>query len=190
MNIRTTHASIFGEVSSNIARSQLMLLQAQRQVVSGKRIQKPSDDPVGAARVLAYARRAAGVERYMEAGRAGTHRLDTAAGRLQEASNALGTARDLLLQGLSGTLNSGDRAVLATQVRQIRAQMLEVANAQGVDGHLFSGTATDAPPFVVTTVNGRERVSYVGNGDAPQILVGEDEPNSILPQLREHGGET
>lgn len=173
MNIRTTQASLFGEVDGHLTRNQLLLLRAQRQVVTGKRIQKPSDDPVGAARVLAYARRAAGVERFTVAAQSGVQRLDAAAGRLQEASTALGEARDLLVQGLNGTLNEGDRKVLATQVRQLRAQLIEVANAQSVEGFLFAGTDSGSPPFVESTVNGRARVSYAGNGVAPQVLVGD-----------------
>ena len=49
----------------------------------------------------------------------------------------------------------------------LRERLLETANASGPDGHLFGGTAGGSAPFASGEVNGRERVSYGGDGQEP-----------------------
>jgi flagellin-like hook-associated protein FlgL len=173
MQLRPTQSSSFAQVERGLMLNLARLARAQQQIASGLRIQRPSDDPTGAARALDYARRLAGTERYSAAALSGRERLDLAATRLQDASDILTEARALLVQGLNGTLGEGDREVLADQVRILRERLLETANASGPDGHLFGGTAGGSAPFASGEVNGRERVSYGGDGQEPVLLVGD-----------------
>jgi len=136
MQLRPTQSSSFDQVRRGILANLARLVRAQEQVATGLRIQRPSDDPLGAARALTYARQIAGAERYQAAAESGRARLDLAAARTQDASDVLSEARELLLQGMNGTLNEGDREVLADQVRILRDRLLELANAQGPEGYL------------------------------------------------------
>jgi flagellar hook-associated protein 3 FlgL len=173
MQFRPTQNSTFRQIDNGLLANLSRLVKAQGQVASGKRITRPSEDPVAASRALNYARHIAGAERYSEASGAGRTRLDFAAGRLQDASVEITDARTLLLQGLNGTLNADDRKSLATQVRILRDRLLEAANARDADGFLFAGTATDTQPFTSKSVHGRPRTSYVGNADEPELLAGD-----------------
>lgn len=174
MQVRPTQTTAFHQVERGLMLNLARLALAQRQVASGLRIERPSDDPEGAARALAYAGQIAGTERYSGAAETGRARLDLAATRLQDASDILIEARALLVQGMNGTLTEGDRAVLAEQVRILRERLLESANASGPEGPLFNGTAGAGPAFVSTDVHGRARVSYAGDGQSPELLVGVD----------------
>lgn len=174
MTIRPTQTGLYNQVRSGISQGQIRVLRAQLQIASGKRISKPSDDPTGSARLLGLVQRLAGGERYGEASRTARSRIDGGASRLQDISGLVTEARELLLQAANGTSNTSERKLLAESVRQVRAQMLEIANGKGTGGYLFSGARTDTKPFESTTVGGREVVSYAGDGQATEALVGED----------------
>lgn len=174
MQLRPTQNATFRQIDSGLLANLSRLVKAQSQVATGRRIARPSDDAVGAARALGYAQHIAGADRYGAAGRSGSDRLAFSASRLEEASGELAEARALLLQGLNGTLNEGDRKSLAAQVRILRDRLLEAANSRDADGYLFGGTETATEPFVSATVGGRERASYAGNGEVPELLVGPD----------------
>jgi len=173
MQVRPTQTSAFDQVERGMMLNMARLAHSQRQVASGLRIERPSDDPHGAARALSYARQISGTERYQGAAENGRSRLDLAATRVQDASDILIEARALLVQGMNGTLSQGDRSVLADQVRILRDRLLESANASGPEGRLFNGTAgNDDAPFVSSDVHGRSRVQYTGDGQSPELLVG------------------
>ena len=174
MTIRPTQTNLFNQVRSGITQGQIRVLRAQLQIASGKRITKPSDDPTGAARVLGLVQRLAGGDRYAAASQTARSRIDYGASNLQDISGLVTETRELLLQGMNGTTNASERELLAENVSQIRSQILELANGKGTGGFLFSGLQTSTKPFVSSVVGGRESVVYTGNGEATEVLVGED----------------
>ena len=148
------------------------LLQAQAQLTSGLRFSNASEDPSGAARVLGLNERLAEASRRQEALLRGVDTLDSAGSELQGVSSLYTDLRELVVQGLNGTLNDGDRDVIASEVRLLRQQLLEFANAQLSDRHLFGGTESGSPPFREITVDGRTRVVYEGDSDELELEIG------------------
>lgn len=148
------------------------LASAQEQVASGKRILRPSDDPVGASQALGYRNRLSAYERFAAATQSGRTLLDTAASNLQDAGELLSDARATLLQAMNGTQTAEDRQLYANELSLIRDRLLSIANATSGERYLFGGTATGSAPFQVTNNNGRESVAYVGNDEVQELLVG------------------
>src|SRR5690242_1147073 len=128
MNIRSTQASTFALVRDGLLRNFGRLVDAQGQVSSGKRILRPSDDPIGAARALTLHGRISEADRYLEAISGGTRELDLGASALQSSGELISQAKSLALQALSGTTSPEDRQLLATELREIKAQLLDLAN--------------------------------------------------------------
>ena len=172
MTIRPTQASTYAQVRRGLLLNFSKLAQAQLQVSTGKRILKPSDDPVGATLALSFRRTLAGSERYRESIQSGRTMVDTGAGALQGAAGILSEARALLIQGMNGSMNPKDRALVAGEMRLIRDQLLDVANTQTGDRYLFAGTETSSAPFVESAVNGISVVRYMGNDQPQALLVG------------------
>ncbi|HUR29002.1 MAG TPA: flagellar hook-associated protein FlgL, partial [Planctomycetota bacterium] len=150
------------------------LVDAQGQVSSGKRILRPSDDPIGAARALTLHGRISESDRYLEAISGGTRELDLGATALQSAGELIAQAKSLSLQALSGTTSPEDRRLLATQLREIKAQLLDLANTQDDGRYLFSGTKVGSKPFDALDVHGFASTTYAGNGEQHQLLAGAD----------------
>jgi flagellar hook-associated protein 3 FlgL len=165
--------SSFGRVLLGLRNNQFQLARAQEQLSSGRRILRPSDDPVGASRAIRIERQLADVARYRESIRSGRSDLDTAASSLQDVSSLMAEARELVLRGMNGTLSQEDRAILAEEFDLIREQLLDISNLRSGDRYLFGGTESSTAPFSEITVGGVSRVLYGGNEESQFLRVGD-----------------
>ena len=173
MTYRISTQSVFRQILMGIRASHAGVVRAQEQIASGRRLLVPSDDPTGAARALSLARQLEDVARFGTAVGAGRTVVDAAGGALQEASTLLADARALVLQGLSGTLNDGDRRTMAGELELLRDQLLEIGNQTSGERYLFAGTETSGAPWQERTSGGVRRVVYAGNGDEQRVRIGE-----------------
>lgn len=170
MTLRPTQASTSAQIRRGLMINLSKLVVAQQQVATGKRILKPSDDPVGAALAQSFERALGSSGRYRGAIESGRTMVDVASSQLLDATGLLTEARALLLQGLNGPLEAKDRSLLAGDIRLMRDRMIDIANRQVGDRFLFAGTAGGAAPY---TEEGGQ-VVYRGNGEAQSLLVGRD----------------
>jgi len=73
-------------------------------------------------------------------------------GALGEVQNVLARARELALQGASGSdaQDPATRRILAEEVAGLFDQLLAQANTKGSEGYLFAGFASDTVPFAAS----------------------------------------
>lgn len=174
MNIRVTQAMMFDLVRTGLDSNYAKLLHAQQQSSSGKRILSPSDDPVGTALAMQLRQRQSDVSRFLSAAQSAQPFVDEASSVAQDASSAFSSVRELVLQGMNGTLADNERNIVADQVSSLRDQLLELANTRAGDAYLFGGTRMDVPPFKEVTINGQKRVVYQGNDVTRKVSIGLD----------------
>lgn len=74
--MRVTDQAFFNNAISSIQRLQTSLNDLQEQVATGRRIQRPSDDPVGASRLLDYRASIDTLAQYQRNASLGESRLD------------------------------------------------------------------------------------------------------------------
>lgn len=172
--MRISTKSAFQRVLRGMNINMNKLVINQEQVSSGRRILRPSDDPTGTSRALSFSRRIANTERYISAIQDGRVVLDTASSQLETGSSILADARELMIQGMNGTLSQADRESIASELELLRDQMLEVANTRSGDRYLFGGTLTGDSPWSASTIGGFERASYAGNFEEQLLSVGQD----------------
>jgi len=111
--MRISTAQIYQRGVSAIADQQSTLSRTQQQIASGKRIQTPSDDPVGAAQALALTQAKDRVGQYganIDAAKDSLALNDSVLGQVTEVLQSLHT---LTIQGGNNALNDTDRASLA-----------------------------------------------------------------------------
>ena len=173
MPLRTSTASNYTRLLMGLRYNQARLLIGQQQSATGLRIMRPSDDPAGAARAIALTRRIAGVEQYLDATRTARDAVDHGGATLEGASALLSDARELIIQGMNGTLSQDDRTVLAGELVTLRAELLDIANAKWNEEYVFGGTATKSPPWVEAEQGGFKRVLYAGDGGERNVLIAE-----------------
>ncbi|HNT37769.1 MAG TPA: flagellar hook-associated protein FlgL [Rubrivivax sp.] len=147
--MRVTTYNAYRDTIHNLQQRQQDLQQIQEQLTSGKRVAKPSDDPVAAARAeraLATMTRADAQQRALEASRTVTQMTESALG---DAGELLQTARETLLAAGNASYTDAERQALVLTLKGVREQLLGVANrSDGVGSHLFGGQGSASPPFV------------------------------------------
>jgi len=147
------------------------LLDAQQMTSTGKRISKPSDDPVGASVAIGLRGEQAAVETWRRTAGAGNAFLGATNAALVSAQELFSQIRAHAVQGLSGTMTGADRLVVADQLEGMKASLLDIANSSFDGKYLFAGSASAAKPFE-SAADGV--VSYRGNDEIETVLLGED----------------
>lgn len=153
--MRITNNMISSQLTADINAAASRLFRQQRQIASAKRIDVPSDDPLGASLALSLRTALAQLLQAQRNGDAAEGRLQASGGLLGGIQSAMGRIKDLALQGSADTLTATERQALAGEVNQMLEQILAAANGSSIDGYLFGGTQTTVAPFTATRdVNG------------------------------------
>jgi len=138
------------------------------QLSTGKRINQPSDDPVGAARALDLTHVTADTAQYQRNITSANARLGLEDQSLSNVTNVLGRVRTLLLQAANGTQTDETRGDIAAEMVQLRQQLLGQANSKDGQGeYIFAGNRTGTEPFA--SQNG---VTYVGDDGQRMVAAG------------------
>lgn len=168
--MRLSTSWMYQQSLASMMNQQSSLAATQNQVSTGKRINVASDDPAGAGRVISLSHILAANSQYTANIDAASTRLDTAQSTLNSVNDLYNSARDLTLQALNGSLADSDRQAIATQLTQMRDQLLQMANTTDATGQaLFAGTSSNTVPFL-KSANGS--VSYAGNDGQPRAAIG------------------
>jgi flagellar hook-associated protein 3 FlgL len=159
MRIATAYA--YDTSIQNLQKRQQELAESQVQLTSGKRVNSASDDPTAAARAeraLASIARSDANKRSLDASRNVMNITESALGAAVELMQS---ARETLVAAGNGTYSDGERKALAAKLREIRNQLLSVANRpDGGGGFVFGGQGSATPPFVDSSAG----VTFIGQG--------------------------
>ncbi len=167
---RVTSQATQNTVLNNIFRITEGLAKAQIEISSGKRIQKPSDDPAGLRNSLALRtgiRKATQFIRNIDNNKIFIQSTDSA---LQSVSLGLTRAKELAISELGGTSTAQTRGFAAIEIGQIIAQSVEAANTKVKDQYIFGGTLTRTAPFEVSATG----AIYQGNTEVFSIEIAEN----------------
>ena len=84
---------------------------------------------------------------------------------LSSASDILIRVKELAIQAANDTLSTADRDIIATEVDNLRDELIAIANTRDVSGnYIFSGSKSDSQPFVTNETTGA--VNYSGDNRA------------------------
>ncbi|WP_266160663.1 flagellar hook-associated protein FlgL [Dyella silvatica] len=154
---------------SNMLDRQSDIADTQNQLNTGKRINQPSDDPVGAARALELSHMTADSAQYQRNITAANARLGLEDQSLSSSADVLNRVRTLLLQGSNGSQSDQTRSDIATELTQLQQQLLGLANGKDGQGdYLFAGSQTGTQPFSWQS----GAVSYQGDDGQRMIAAG------------------
>ncbi|MBL0719527.1 flagellar hook-associated protein FlgL [Piscinibacter sp. Jin2] len=168
--MRLSTASRYEAGVSELQRRQQALGEAQERLVSGKRVERASDDPVAAARAERASARLSISTASLRALDASRAHLTLSENTLGQSAELLQEARDLMVSAGNGSYSDAERGILADSLRGLREQLLNLANrGDGNGSYLFGGQGSAGEPFV----EGAGGVSYRGTPGDTQLAVGE-----------------
>jgi flagellar hook-associated protein 3 FlgL len=181
--MRITSSMSQRHLLSDLQRVQQRLSDAQNQVSSGKRVEKPSDDPLAAARATRLQADLDATATYSDSVDEAKSWLDASDSALSSLTDVVQRVRELTVQAANGATSDTGRQAIKAEVDQLIKQAQSTLN-QAYDGrYLFSGTKTDTPPYDVNTG------TYQGDGNAilrtigpgATVQVNATAPGSTLP---------
>jgi flagellar hook-associated protein 3 FlgL len=147
-------------------------MDAQTRALTGRQVNKPSDDPAAAAELARIRSSMTLTEAGLRATTTARGDLELAEGVLAEAGDLFTSAHEIAMQGANASLNASQRGELAEQVRQMKAQLVGLANTQGATGFLFAGSKTGTTPFdAAGAFSGDDDVHQVDLGTGPAMTV-------------------
>ena len=166
--MRLSTAGMHRTTIDAILEHQVKLSKTQNQVTTGKKFQTASEDPIGAARAAGLDRKLADNAQYGRNSNIIQSRLSYEEQTLADITSVLQSARDSALAGANATLGQSERKMIANQVRQNLAALMDMANRQDGNGeYLFAGTSTATRPFA----QGASGVIYQGDQTTRQIRI-------------------
>lgn len=136
------------QVQKSLGNTRQKMATLQEKAATMKSINKPSDDPVGATRVLEARTNIQGIDQFLRNSDQAKNFLDFSERSLEELSNVLVRAKEIALsQSNSATTNSVARRSIAEEISQIHEQMNSIANRKIGDRFIFGGFSTMDKPF-------------------------------------------
>jgi len=174
--IRVSTADLYLNSQNAINADQSAMMTTTAELSSGKQINSPADNPVGAGQAALLQSDLTQLGQYKSNQAQATGLLNNASSTVTQALNVLQTANTTLVQAGNGTLNDSDRSALAAQLQQDLDQLVGLANtSDGQGGYLFGGSVNSTPPFVQ---NGNT-VTYVGDSLVPGLQISQTRSEQV-----------
>jgi len=167
--MRISTAALHNTALTGLLNRQSELSRTQSQIASGKRVQTPADDPIGAVHILELQRLQTESDQFGRNSDAVKARLSHEEQALADAGLVLQRVREQALAANNGTLDNTALQAIATELRSRVQQLMDIANSRDGNGeYLFSGYATQTQPFAR---NGAT-AAYAGDQGVRQLQTG------------------
>jgi len=142
--MRITNKMMTNNALYNINNNKNLLSNLEQQYSSGKKITKPSDDPIVAVRALKFRTNLAELNQYYE------KNIPDALAWMDVTESALNTVNSIITsmntycnQGANDYPTAEDRNAIATNLEQLRGQLYQEGNTNYAGRYVFSGYKTD-----------------------------------------------
>jgi len=179
--IRISSQQIFSGGINRLQELNSSLNQTQEQISTGKRVNKPSDDPVAAARILKLDQELSRIETYQRNAGLAENRLQQEESALASSVDVIQRIRELTVQAGNGSLSPNDRKSISSEMKERIGQLANIANTRDASGeYIFSGFQGSTAAF------GKDASgSWVYQGDEGQRVLEIDD--GVTVPISDHG---
>ena len=171
MSMRITQGMLYSRALADVQRGLFRYAQLQQEVATGRRVNRPSDDPAAALRILPLRNDLRNLDQLGSNVALARETLNTSASSLEDASTLMQRVRELTTQAANGTMSSEDRRNIGAEIDQLLQQIVSIGNSRRSDRYLFGGTQSGSAPFDIIEDGGGTRVVYRGNHETLDIEV-------------------
>lgn len=166
--MRVTQSMIANNSLSHLSNTYGRLGKMNEQLNTGKKVTRPSDDPVVAMKSLAYRSNLTQVEQFKRNFTEAHNWIDNSDAALDQATKALHRVRELTNQASNDTLDQTQRDAIAKEIKEITNQLENIANTQVAGRYIFNGTDTDKKPVDLSATD----PVFATNGEDISIELG------------------
>ncbi|WP_116186173.1 flagellar hook-associated protein FlgL [Pectobacterium aquaticum] len=160
--MRLSTSMIYQQNMQGIINGQAAWQKTGEQLSTGKRVVNPSDDPIAAAGAIMLGQAQSENGQYTLARTFAKQNMSLEESILDKSTTTISSALTEVIKG-GGVLSDDDRKSVATSLRGMKAELLNMANSTDGNGnYIFAGYNTDKIPFV----DGATGVEYFGGSQA------------------------
>jgi len=164
MSFRISTASLARATLSDMTQRQQAIAEVREQIASGKRINRPSDDPAQAAQLRELDTARSRLTQYERNAAMAQTRLAIEESTLGSMGDTLNRIRELTVQAANDSNGQAEREAIAVEIEGRLRGLYELANVRDAGGDaLFAGSRGAATPF-----------SQPAPGDTLALYAGDD----------------
>ena len=179
---RISSVEQFRQGIDNILSQQARLNETQLQLSTGKRVNRPSDDPSASTQLLKLSTLKSKAEQYNKNIESARNQLQLQESVLSSVSNVLQRVRELTVQANNATQSNESRAAIADEIYNRIDELLQYANTKDANGeYIFSGFNARSQAFVASG----QGYTYQGDQGERMLQISED----LQVAVRSNGAE-
>lgn len=145
--MRVTQNMLTNSNLSYISKNYERLGKLQDQINTGKKITRPSDDPVVAIKGMRYRSQLVEVNQFYRNLTEGFTWMDNTDAALDETTQVLNRVRELTVQASNDSYDPVARGDIAKEIDQLQQHLVSMANTKIGDNYIFNGTDTSNQPI-------------------------------------------
>ncbi len=177
--MKATEGTTYRMLQSNLGRITTRLEDLRIQGATGIKLNKPSDDPSSIRPVLTTRTQIMHTDRYLETMGVTLDKMEATDGHLDHVENILQRVKEITINSINGAMSQEDLNTFADEVKNMREELLDAANAQ-VDGkYIFSGYAENTKPFVENTTYSPATYVPTDSTTWPYFYAGDPNPTEL-----------
>ncbi|MEK4734127.1 flagellar hook-associated protein FlgL [Paenibacillus sp. FSL L8-0641] len=145
--MRVTNNMLSSQLLLNLNRNSERMNNTQNQMATGRKLNKPSDDPVGITYSLRYRSELSSNEQYQRNVDSAVSWLDFNDTVMDQAGQIMQRVRELTVQASTGTNPQSALDSINKEIGQLKEQMIDVVNSQLNGKYIFNGQTYDKKPY-------------------------------------------
>jgi len=157
----------------NLQKGRTLLNRLQEQIASGSVINRPSDDPITSRQLLDMDSKLDKGDQYLSNITKGNLSLSMTDTALQGMADIIAQAKKTTSAITSGSSDQTVRENAASQLEELKKQLVDLGNTQLGDQYIFAGFKNSTPPF--STADN----TYSGTSDELTIEIEQNSPAAI-----------
>ncbi len=166
---------MFDRAVAQMGVTQQRLAKVQEQLATSKEVIQPSDAPDKAAAITRLKSAITRQESYGDTIRAVRDKLAQQETAIDSANDVLIRLKELTIQAANDTNGAEGRKLIDIEVRQLREQLLSLANTQDVNGnYIFAGSRTGVPAYDAGVNGAAASPAYRGDQTVNSVGVGDE----------------
>jgi flagellar hook-associated protein 3 FlgL len=174
--MRITDKVMQNNLTSNLASISERLFDKETKVLTNKRINKPSDNPVDTMTSLNIRTKISEIEQYQRNIARSQTLLKNTETVVTELNDLIERVNTLTVQGASDNYGADDKASISYEINQIIEQVFNLSNNRSEATYTFAGTNNDTAPYKAIRNDAGEIVEVKTSGTSGDIncVVGEN----------------
>jgi flagellar hook-associated protein 3 FlgL len=144
---RVTQSMMNTQLIRNLNRNVKKMDDQQNQLSTGRRINRPSDDPVGITFSMRYRSELSVNDQFISNTDAARSWLDYSDTMMNQTGDVLQRTRELVTQAATGSNPQAALDAISKEVSQLYDQLVSIGNSQFNGKYVFNGQKTDVKPY-------------------------------------------